>query len=101
MTSVLEVAGVLLVVLGTVFFTAGTVGLLRFPDVRSRLHALTKADNLGLGLLALGIAVLLGSWTAAGLLMLTWILALAAASVSARVLGELEAETPAAEAGDG
>lgn len=101
MTTVLEVAGVLLVVLGTVFFTAGTVGLLRFPDVRSRLHALTKADNLGLGLLALGIALLLGSWTAAGLLVLTWILALAAASVSARVLGELEAESSAAEASDG
>ena len=34
---------------------AGTVGLLRFPDALTRLHALTKADNLGLGLIVLGL----------------------------------------------
>ena len=32
-----------LTLLGTVFFLAGTMGLLRFPDVYTRLHALTKA----------------------------------------------------------
>ena len=37
---------------GAFFFLAGTVGLLRFPDTLTRLHALTKADNLGLGLVA-------------------------------------------------
>ena len=37
------------------FFLAGTVGLLRFPDTLTRLHALTKADNLGLGLVVLGL----------------------------------------------
>ena len=30
-------------------------GLLRFPDTLTRLHALTKADNLGLGLVVLGL----------------------------------------------
>ena len=45
---------VLAVSAGAVFFLAGTVGLLRFPDSLSRLHALTKADNLGLGLVVLG-----------------------------------------------
>ena len=39
--------------LGEFFFLAGTVGLLRFPDTLTRLHALTKADNLGLGLVVL------------------------------------------------
>jgi multicomponent Na+:H+ antiporter subunit G len=38
------------IVAGAFFFLAGTVGLLRFPDTLTRLHALTKADNLGLGL---------------------------------------------------
>ena len=37
------------------FFLAGTVGLLRFPDSLTRLHALTKADALGLGLVVLGL----------------------------------------------
>jgi multicomponent Na+:H+ antiporter subunit G len=40
---------------GALFFLAGTVGLLRFPDGLTRLHALTKADNLGLGLVSLGL----------------------------------------------
>jgi len=40
---------------GAAFFLAGTVGLLRFPDALTRLHALTKADNLGLGLVVLGL----------------------------------------------
>lgn len=90
--SIAEVVGVALTVLGTVFFTAGTVGLIRFPDVASRLHALTKADNLGLGLVLGGVALLLGSWATAGLLLLTWVLALAAASVSARLLAEVSAD---------
>lgn len=40
---------------GLVFLAAGTAGLLRFPDAASRLHALTKADGLGLGLIVLGL----------------------------------------------
>jgi multicomponent Na+:H+ antiporter subunit G len=40
---------------GTFFFLAGTVGLIRFPDPLTRLHALTKVDNLGLGLVILGL----------------------------------------------
>ena len=40
---------------GAFFFLAGTVGLIRFPDSLTRLHALTKVDNLGLGLVVLGL----------------------------------------------
>ena len=40
---------------GAFFFLAGTVGLLRFPDALTRLHALTKVDNVGLGLVVLGL----------------------------------------------
>jgi multicomponent Na+:H+ antiporter subunit G len=40
---------------GCFLFLAGTVGLLRFPDATTRLHALTKVDNLGLGLIVLGL----------------------------------------------
>ena len=42
---------VVLVSAGAFFFMAGTIGLLRFPDTLTRLHALTKVDNLGLGLI--------------------------------------------------
>jgi len=46
---------ILCVAAGVGFFAAGTVGMLRFPDTAARLHALTKADHLGLGLVVLGL----------------------------------------------
>lgn len=95
MAAVMDIIGLILVVAGTFFFTAGTIGLIRFPDVRSRLHALTKADNLGLGLLLGGVALLLGQWRTAGLLLIVWICALASASVSAHIIASLNADDPA------
>ena len=75
--------GWLLIVPGIAFFVAGTVALLRFPDLYTRLHALTKADNLGLGLVAAGLAVHSGSLAVAVKLLLIWLLVmLASASVS-------------------
>lgn len=80
---VLEWLGWSLVLAGMPFFLAGTVGLLRFPDFFCRLHALTKADNLGLGLVTLGLALQSGSWLAALKLVLIWLLVLvSSASVS-------------------
>lgn len=46
---------ILFVSLGALLFFAGWVGLLRFPDTLSQLHALSKADNVGLGLVAIGL----------------------------------------------
>ncbi len=72
-----------LLALGSVFFLAGTVGLLRFPDVYTRLHALTKADNLGLGFLALALAMQAGSAFEAIKLFLVWLLIMFSSSLSA------------------
>lgn len=55
MSLVLNIFTIIAVLAGTFFFLAGTVGLLRFPDTLTRLHALTKADNLGLGLVVMGL----------------------------------------------
>jgi len=75
-----------LIMTGAVFFLAGTLGLLRFPDVYTRLHALTKADNVGLGLVVAGLMVQAESGAAAGKLLLTWLLVmLAGACVSSLV----------------
>lgn len=76
------ISGVLLIV-GAFFYATGTVGLLRFPDVYCRLHALAKADNLGLGFVLLGLALQAESIAAGLKLLIIWPLALAAsASVS-------------------
>jgi multicomponent Na+:H+ antiporter subunit G len=67
---------ILAVCAGAFFFLAGTVGLLRFPDALSRLHALTKADNLGLGLVVLGLLFQAAGPPAALKLVAVWLLAL-------------------------
>jgi multicomponent Na+:H+ antiporter subunit G len=59
---------------GLFFFIAGTVGLIRFPDTLSRLHALTKADNLGLGLIIIGLIPHLSSLLDVFRLLLVWLL---------------------------
>ncbi|SEO45182.1 cation:proton antiporter [Aquisalimonas asiatica] len=75
-----------LIATGLLFFVAGTVGLLRFPDLYTRLHALTKADNTGLGLIAAGIAVLAGAWQPVLLIALIWFLAVTAASIACHLV---------------
>jgi multicomponent Na+:H+ antiporter subunit G len=60
--------------IGAFFFLAGSIGLLRFPDVLSRLHALTKADNLGLGMIVIGLVPQMSSAADAVQLILIWIL---------------------------
>jgi multicomponent Na+:H+ antiporter subunit G len=67
--------------MGLFFFFAGTLGVLRFPDVFSRLHALTKADNLGLGFIALGLIPQVSAIDAVQL-TLTWVLVMIAGAVS-------------------
>lgn len=80
------IASVLLIVLGLIFFFAGTLGLLRFPDAHSRLHALTKADNLGLGFIIAGAAVQSGSIWIVLKLLLIWILALVASTTVGQLI---------------
>ncbi len=81
-----DLATYLLTALGMVFFIAGTVGLIRFPDTYSRLHALTKADNVGLGCLILGLAFQADSWITVAKLALVWGLALLAAGTTAQLV---------------
>ena len=82
----IDILTVFLLFAGAIFFLAGTVGLLRFPDVYTRLHALTKADNLGLGLILAGLALQAETWTAAVRLLLIWLLILLASSSVAHLV---------------
>ena len=83
MTPLLDLFSVVAIAAGAVFYLAGTVGLLRFPDAYTRLHALTKADNLGMALVVLGLLPLAGGLLAALKLVLVWLLVmLSSAAVS-------------------
>jgi multicomponent Na+:H+ antiporter subunit G len=80
----LELWTIVGVMAGAFFFFAGTVGLLRFPDSLTRLHALSKADNLGLGLVVLGLLPLVGSVAAGIKLICIWLLVLLSGSTAAQ-----------------
>jgi monovalent cation/proton antiporter MnhG/PhaG subunit len=54
MNELLLLAGAIASLLGAVFFLAGALGLLRLPDLYTRIHAPTKAATLGLMFMALG-----------------------------------------------
>ena len=48
------------ILLGSCFLVIGAVGLIRFPDVFSRMHAAGITDTLGAGLLILGMMLQAG-----------------------------------------
>ncbi len=52
------------IVSGLFFFMVGALGLIRLPDVFSRMHATTKADTLGAGLVLFGVII----WQGVGFL---------------------------------
>ena len=83
MSTVLDAFSIIAIVAGLVFFLAGTVGLLRFPDAYTRLHALTKADNLGIALVVIGLLPQMDGVLPALKLVLVWLLTmLSSAGVS-------------------
>ncbi len=84
----IEWLSLLLIMSGIGFFMAGSIGLLRLPDLYTRLHALTKADNLGLGLIVFGLALLSGSLVITIKLLLVWILVLAGSAASAHLVAQ-------------
>ena len=83
-----ELVGAFFIILGIPFFLSGTIGLLRLPDIYTRLHALTKADNVGLGFIVLGLAVQATSWLEVVKLFLIWFLVLLASATSCHLVAD-------------
>ena len=74
---------------GSFFFMAGTVGLLRFPDTITRLHALTKVDNLGLGLIACGLLPQAEGLLGALKLLCVWIFVQLSGAIVSQLVAQL------------
>lgn len=93
MTSV-EMLQLLLLTAGCVFYLVGTLGLFRFPDTLTRIHALTKVDNLGLGLVVVTLLPLAESPAVALKLILVWVVALAASATAAHLVARATRSAP-------
>ncbi len=86
MSLLLDGFSIVAIAAGAFFFLAGTVGLLRFPDAYTRLHALTKADNLGLALVVIGLLPQMDGLLAAAKLVLVWLLVLLSSAVVSQLI---------------
>jgi multicomponent Na+:H+ antiporter subunit G len=89
MNFALDIFTILAVSAGAFFFLAGTVGLLRFPDALTRLHALTKVDNLGLGLVVLGLLPRVDSVPGALKLVSVWLLVQLSGAIVTQLIAQM------------
>ena len=92
MTELLYIIGWLFLLTGAAFFIAGTVGLLRFPDTYCRLHAVTKADTLGLGLVVTGMILHSDSLRISLLMLLIWLLVMISGATACQLLARYQRE---------
>lgn len=87
MSLVLDIYSAVAISVGAFFFLAGTAALLRFPDSLTRLHALTKTDNLGLGFVVLGLLPRAGGFLAGAKLVILWGLVQLSSAAVAQMIG--------------
>ena len=73
MTLAVEIASWVLILLGSFFTVVGALGILRMPEIFTRLHAASVTDTLGVGFLILGMCLQAGF----GLVMLKLVILLA------------------------
>lgn len=82
----IDALAILAIFSGLFFFFSGSIGLLRLPDLFSRLHALAKADNVGLALVALGVIILEPDLLNDVKIAVIWLLVMAASAISSHLV---------------
>lgn len=85
MEEVLDAIGGVLMILGAGFALIAGIGVNRFPDAYSRMHAAAKSPTLGLILAAIGAGMRLGTLLAAGTLFLVVVLQMLTSPVGTHV----------------
>ena len=82
------IAGVL-VLAGALLALTAAIGVVRFPDTLSRMHAATKPQSLGLLLVLAGAAMRMRGHADVGMLVLTGLFTLITAPVVANRVGQM------------
>ncbi|HEY6574331.1 MAG TPA: monovalent cation/H(+) antiporter subunit G [Mycobacterium sp.] len=86
---VLDVAAAALILSGSVLALTAAIGVVRFPDTLSRMHAATKPQVLGLLLVLAGAAIRLRGHADVGMLILAALFTVITAPVVANRVGQL------------
>lgn len=84
---VLDALSTALLFFGASFSVAAGIGIMRFPDVLSRMHAATKPQVLGLSLVLLAVALSERSWVALFTLAPILLFQMMTAPMSAHMIG--------------
>ena len=84
-----DVVAVVLVLSGAFLCLTAGLGLVRFPDVLTRMHAGTKPQVLGILLIMIGGAIRLQGWSATWMLLLVAAFQLLTAPVSAHMISRV------------
>jgi multicomponent Na+:H+ antiporter subunit G len=82
----LDIFGAVLVILGALLCLVAAIGLIRLPDVLSRMHAATKPQTLGLLFVLAGLGLTLRDLRVSGLLVVIALLQLLTAPISAHLV---------------
>jgi multicomponent Na+:H+ antiporter subunit G len=84
---VIDVIAGALLICGALLATVAAIGIVRFPDLLSRMHAATKPQTVGILLILAGLALRLQDLTDITILCLIAIFQLLTAPVSAHMVG--------------
>lgn len=87
MNEILDTIALVLVLIGGMLCLTAAIGLIRFHDVPTRLHAATKPQVLGLILICIAVALALRSWPVVAFLVPVVVIQLATAPLSAHMVG--------------
>lgn len=76
-----------LLICGSLLSLAAAIGLVRLPDIFTRMHASTKAGTLGVGMVMLALGIASGEFIVIIKAIATFMFLIATAPVAAHMLG--------------
>lgn len=85
---IVEILTVLFMLMGVFFITVAGLGILRMPDLYTRMHASTKAGTIGLGLLMVAVALHFQDLASVSRAVAIMIFLVLTAPVAAHLLGK-------------
>lgn len=89
MNAILEVVSAILILLGAILAFTAAVGIVRFPDTLSRMHAATKPQVVGLFLVLVGAVIQLRGNVDIWMLVLVGVFTIVTAPVIAHTVGRV------------
>jgi len=95
-----DIAAAIMLLLGATLALVAAIGVVRFDNLFSRMHAATKPQVLGLLLILAGIGLRVEDWHDLGLLVLVAVFQLMTAPIAAHMLGRAAYRAGLREADD-